>query len=250
MLLVGVKRLQTFAKNLRRLSTSSVVAGSSIGRTTDFESVGWRFEPSPASQLPQRSDARATRRARGVGRPGSSGPNRRRARPWPAGSRRRNSRLVLVVDDRPGPMRAHERDRHRRAQPSFSQRSPASGASSARTSRAAGVATPTCRRALDRVVQDAAAKRATPSASDCARSCARAASSKSSKDAGPFTKSVMWRALSALTPGVMSISTSATRGRADRARDERAPSSRRATCRRVAVGGVMSCSSARATSRA
>ena len=54
-LLVGVKRLQTFAKNLRRLSFSSVVAGSSIGRTTDFESVGWRFEPSPASQSnPQR----------------------------------------------------------------------------------------------------------------------------------------------------------------------------------------------------
>ena len=25
------------------------MAGSSIGRTTDFESVGWRFEPSPAS---------------------------------------------------------------------------------------------------------------------------------------------------------------------------------------------------------
>jgi hypothetical protein len=49
-LLVGVKRLQTFAKNLRRLSFSSLVAGSSIGRTTDFESVGWRFDPSPASQ--------------------------------------------------------------------------------------------------------------------------------------------------------------------------------------------------------
>src|ERR1700730_18471848 len=25
------------------------MAGSSIGRTADFESVGWRFEPSPAS---------------------------------------------------------------------------------------------------------------------------------------------------------------------------------------------------------
>ncbi len=27
------------------------MAGSSIGRMPDFESGGWRFEPSPASQL-------------------------------------------------------------------------------------------------------------------------------------------------------------------------------------------------------
>ena len=31
------------------LIKSDVVAGSSIGRTPDFESGGWRFEPSPAS---------------------------------------------------------------------------------------------------------------------------------------------------------------------------------------------------------
>lgn len=38
------------------------MAGSSIGRTTDFESVGWRFEPSPASQHRGSSPMEQTRR--------------------------------------------------------------------------------------------------------------------------------------------------------------------------------------------
>ena len=38
------------------------MAGSSIGRTTDFESVGWRFEPSPASQHRGRCSMQQTRR--------------------------------------------------------------------------------------------------------------------------------------------------------------------------------------------
>jgi hypothetical protein len=33
------------------LIKSDVVAGSSIGRTPDFESGGWRFDPSPASPV-------------------------------------------------------------------------------------------------------------------------------------------------------------------------------------------------------
>ena len=112
-LLVGVKRLQTFAKNLRRLSFASAMAGSSIGRTTDFESVGWRFEPSPASQShPKRVMLEQCREDQWlVTLHGVTGVGNVHDRCL--GLTSHELGLVLVVDDGTGSHRAYQRDRHR-----------------------------------------------------------------------------------------------------------------------------------------